>query len=260
MASGYKELAIEYRTKMQQAEARCFELEKAVAEASQSIAKIKTEEGVMTQAEIDALLEQKQDLEDNLKVYSQFADNVERQTGIPLVDLASTICDQRDALEAYRIKLENATSIEGSVRKQAKNYENKWKQAEKRVETAESQRDKAQGRVRKLEADLFREKLNTKNTKDLASASSSPKTVAVAFSSRKRRACEDQDDEELDIKIKLRSAPETPVKQAKISTSAPVMPFAQSPSELRSGSRAPVERKFQPNARLVQRLSLDKRG
>ncbi|KAK4889855.1 hypothetical protein LTR27_011368 [Elasticomyces elasticus] len=260
MASGYKELAIEYRTKMQQAEARCFELEKAVAEASQSIAKIKTEEGVMTQAEIDALLKRNQDLEENAAACARWVVDLEKKTQVSYTDIATAFCDQRDALEAYRIKLENATSIEGSVRKQAKNYENKWKQAEKRIETAESQRDKAQGRVRKLEADLFREKLNTKNTKDLTSASSPSAPVAATSSSRKRRACEDQDDEELDIKIKPRSAPETPVKQAKISTSAPVMPFAQSPSELRSGSRAPGEGKFQPNARLMQRLNLNKRG
>ncbi|KAK5730435.1 hypothetical protein LTR15_000372 [Elasticomyces elasticus] len=273
MASGYKELAIEYRTKMQQAEARCFELEKVVAEASQTIANIKTEEGVMTQTEIDALLEQKRELEDNLKVYSQFADNVERQTGIPLVELASTFCEQRSALEDQRtaledqgVKLENATSIEKALRKQAKNYENKWKQAEKLTETAERQKEKAQESVRKLEAALFREKLNTKSLKfvslhnpmrtiltaprDLNPASSPSTLVAATSSSRKRGACEDQDDEELDIKVKPKTTLETPVKQMRTSAPTSVTASAQSSSLHRSCNEGHTETRLQQSARL----------
>ncbi|KAK4910610.1 hypothetical protein LTR49_020742 [Elasticomyces elasticus] len=216
MASGYKELASEYQTKMQKAEARCFKLENALAAYTQAGGNVKTEEDVVTQSDVDALIQRNQDLEDNATAYARWVADLEKKTQVPYADVATAFCDQRDALEAYRIKLENATSIEGSVRKQAKNYENKWKQAQKLTETTESQRDKAQGRVKKLEADLFREKLNTKNMKDLTSASSPSAPVAATSSSRKRRACEDQDDEELDIKIKPRSAPETPVKQAKL--------------------------------------------
>ncbi|KAK5702941.1 hypothetical protein LTR97_003887 [Elasticomyces elasticus] len=263
MATPHKQLADSYRDKFLVADARIFELEKQIADLSQTATEVKTEENITPQADIAALTERNQELEDTVASYGKWLDDFEKIAGVKTAELPEAFREQRAAFEARGHTNEDLVKVEKAVREEVNKIKADNKKLEKKLASVERKRDEALSEVQKQKAALAREKQNTKlvtfghpaNTvltavRDLTPASTPTTPVVPTSSIKKRKVNEDADDEERTITVNTRPAPETPVKKSS-RMSAP-MPMssssAQSPTQQRSAKRTPQGR-FQLSAR-----------